>query len=136
VSVPGTSVSVEDTERGVALVFVTTGDVEAVRGRVAEMAGMHNDHHGKMGALPTGDEASPAGHDHTARGGEHAHGGGHVGHAGGMIGVHSRAEVERVEGGARLVLISAPADQAKLREELTMHARHLASGRCTMEPGA
>jgi hypothetical protein len=36
--VPGTSVTVEDTERGAALVFVTTGDVAQVRARAKTLA--------------------------------------------------------------------------------------------------
>ena len=56
----------------------------------------------------------------------------HEGHAGGMIGIHSRATVEEIPDGARLVFASAPGDLAKLRDELGMHARHLASGTCSM----
>lgn len=52
------SVTVEDTDRGAALVFVTTGDVNEVRKRVAAMKDMHNEHHAAMGPLPTGAEAS------------------------------------------------------------------------------
>jgi hypothetical protein len=162
VAVPGTSVSVEDTDTGAALVFVTTGDVAELRRRVAEMARMHNDHHSKMGALPSA-EAAPAGehaghaghagHDQPA-GGEHAgHGsqpaGGkhaghgqaaqgaheHAGHAGGMIGVHSQATTEDIEGGARLVFAAATADSARLRDELRMHQQHLSAGTCAMGHG-
>jgi hypothetical protein len=175
VEVPGTSVSVEDAGGGVALVFVTTGDVADVRRRAGEMARMHNDHHSKMGPLPAGAEVAGAdGHDHGAmaaggahdhhasgpaeKAGSHAghaagasadgegHAGhdkagpgaghsGHEGHAGGMIGVHARATVEEAPDGARVVFLAAPADVAKLREELAMHARHLASGTCSMSAG-
>ena len=38
VTVPGTSVTVEDTATGAALVFVTTGDAAELRRRVATMA--------------------------------------------------------------------------------------------------
>lgn len=108
VAVPGTSVTVEDTDTGAALVFVTTGDVAELRKRVAAMGSMHNDHHGKMGPLPTGAEAG--GHDHSAHAG-HGGGGGaadehagmdhgeHAGHAGGMISVHSKAETGDIDGG-------------------------------------
>lgn len=147
VAVPGTSVTVEDTDTGAALVFVTTGDVADLRERVATMARMHNETHGKMGPLPTGAESG--GHDHgshagggaAAGGGDHAamgHGasasgqGDHAGHAGGIISVHSKADLAEVDGGARLVFIAGAADVGKLQSELRMHAQHLASGSCAM----
>jgi hypothetical protein len=140
VSVPGTSVTVEDTAGGAALVFVTTGDTAELRKRVASMATMHNDHHGKMGPLPDGKDAGGhAGHDAHAGhaghgGGEHAgHGGGeHAGHAGGMIGVHSKATSVEIESGAKLAFVAGAADVGKLQSELRMHAQHLASGTCKM----
>jgi hypothetical protein len=129
VAVPGTSVAVEDTDTGAALVFVTTGDATEVRRRVASMASMHNDQHGAMGPLPTGNEhAGHAGHDMHAM-----HGGGeHAGHAGGMVGVHSKAIAEGIDGGARLVFVAAPNDVATLQDELRMHAQHFAAGTCQM----
>jgi len=126
VAVPGTSVTVEDTPTGAAMVFVTTGDVAELRKRVASMVQMHNDQHSKMGPLPTGDE--PAADPHAGHGG-----GEHAGHAGGMISVHARAVSEDVDGGARFVLVVAPADVGKVQEELRMHAQHFASGSCSME---
>jgi hypothetical protein len=143
VAVAGTSVTVEDTDTGAAFVFVTTGDVAELRKRVAAMAEMHNDHHGSMGPLPTGD-ADAGGHDHSGHGGHAAGSGGghdghdpgggdHAGHAGGMIRVHSAARAEELEGGARLVLVVAPADVARLQDELRRHAQHLSGGTCTMD---
>ena len=135
VSVPGTSVTVEDTAAGAALVFVTTGDTAALRKRVASMATMHNDHHGKMGPLPDGKDAGGhAGHDAHAGHGSHAgHGGGeHAGHAGGMIGVHSKATSEEIQSGSKLAFVASAADVGKLQSELRMHAQHLASGTCKM----
>lgn len=135
VAIPGTSVDVEDTSTGAALVFVTTGDVEDLRRRVASMAQMHNDEHGKMGPLPTGEETG-GGHEGHEMGGHAGHGtsggGEHAGHAGGMISVHSKATIENVEGGAKIVYIAAGADVGKLQSELRMHAQHLASGACSM----
>jgi hypothetical protein len=154
VTVPGTSVAVEDTNTGAALVFVTTSDVVELRKRVATMAQMHNDHHGSMGPLPDGNAAGAghaghdmgghAGHDmggHAGHdmggGGDHAGhdmsgGGKHAGHAGGMIGVHSKAAASDVEGGAKIAFTANGADAAKLQGELRMHAQHLASGSCEM----
>lgn len=139
VAVPGTSVTVEDTDTGAALVFVTTGDVAELRRRVAEMASMHNDEHGKMGPLPTGtetaahDHSAHAGHgDHAGHGGGDAAGGEHAGHAGGMISVHSKAEASDIDGGARLAFVVSAADVGKMQEELRMHAQHMSSGSCEM----
>lgn len=137
VTVPGTSVAVEDTDTGAALVFVTTGDVAELRRRVEAMAAMHNDHHGKMGELPTGEgaEGGHAGHDMKGHdmGGKHHGGGEHAGHAGGMISIHSKAAKEDVDDGARLVLVAAPGDVAALGDQLRMHAQHLSAGTCAMD---
>ncbi len=153
VAVPGTSVTTEDTATGAALVFVTTGDVVELRKRVAAMVAMHNEHHGAMGPLPTGTEqpGAHAGHDmsgHDMSGHDmsgHDMSGhdmsGHAGHdmsghdmaGGGMIMVHSKAASEDVDGGAKLVLTTAPDGVAKLQSELRMHAQHLAGGTCKMD---
>lgn len=148
VTVPGTSVSVEDTNTGAALVFVTTSDVAEIRKRVATMAQMHNDHHGAMGAFSDGTaaESGHAGHNmgagaehagHDMGGGGHAghdmsDGGKHAGHAGGMIGVHSKAAASDVEGGAKIVFTASGADVATLQGEQRMHAQHFSSGSCEM----
>lgn len=133
VSVGGTSVSVEDTEHGAALVFVTTGDVAEVRRRAASLVAMHNDAHGKMGALPDGsggEHTGHAGHDMSGHAGHDM--GSHAGHAGGMIGVHSKAVASEIDGGAKVTFIANAADVGKLQGELRMHAHHLASGSCAM----
>lgn len=149
VEVPGTSVSVEDTSTGAAMVFVTTGDVAELRARVTAMAAKHNAHHGAMGALPdgTGGGGEHAGHDMGAMHGGGAHaghdmGGGHAGHdmsgmhgagGGGMIMMHSKAEAADIEGGTKVTFTVAPADVAKIQAELRMHAQHLAAGTCAMK---
>jgi hypothetical protein len=144
VSVPGTSVTVEDAPGGAALVFVTTGDVADLRRRAAAMASMHNEHHQAMGPLPDGSDTGSghAGHDmsghadHAAGGGHAEHGNsgsGHEGHAGGMIGVHSKALASDIDGGAKITFVANSADTAKLHGELRMHAQHLAAGTCRME---
>lgn len=145
---PGTSVAVEETPTGGALVFVTTGDVAVLRQHVGAWAEKHNAHHGAMGPLPTGDEQPSGGHEHhdhhgggaAAGGGEHAgHGGGggeHAGHGGGawqtMIGVHSRAVSADVDGGVRLEVITFPDQVGALRDELRGHVAHLSSSGCAM----
>jgi hypothetical protein len=49
--VPGTSVTVEDTATGAALVFVTTSDPGKVRARAVEFAAMHGAHNGPANAM-------------------------------------------------------------------------------------
>lgn len=136
VAVPGTSVTVEDTPSGAALVFVTTGHVADVRRRAGALAQMHNDHHAAMGPLPDGTDAG-GGHDHAGHAGHDSHKGhdahaGHAGHAGGMIGVHSKASASDVDAGAKVTFVASGGDVAKLQSELRMHAQHLAAGHCTM----
>lgn len=126
VAVAGTSVTAEDTATGAALVFVTTGDVGELRKRVAAMAGSHNEHHGAMGALPTGDEAG-GGHHHDHAAMQHQQ---QAPASGAMIGVHSKAIAQDVEGGAKLAYVAAPDGVAQLQGELRVHAQHLASGTC------
>src|SRR5690606_15650047 len=86
--VPGTSLSVEDTNTGAALVFVTTGDTKAVRARAAAFAQMHTSHDGPPKAL------------------------------GMMFSPTSTATTSEIEGGARVELVAKnPEDVAKLQGE-------------------
>lgn len=83
------------------------------------------------------DMSGHAGHDMSGKQGRssshEAHNGGkHAGHAGGMIGVHSKATVSDVEGGAKIDFVVSAADIAKIQAELRMHAQHFASGTCEM----
>lgn len=126
VAIPGTSVSVEDTDTGAALVFVTTGDVAELRKRVAAMAAAHNEEHAKMGPLPTGAGDGEGGHHHHDMGAMD-HGGG-----GAMVGVHSAAAEQDIDGGARLVFTVNPDDVGAMHDELEMHAAHMAKGTCEM----
>ncbi len=81
VTVSGTSVNVEDTDTGAALVFVTTGDVAELRKRVSAMATMHNERHGSMGALPDGTGGGDGHEGHDMSGGKGmGSGGAHAGH--------------------------------------------------------
>ncbi len=112
--VPGTTVSVEDADQGVALVFVTTGDPGEVRKRAAALAETHNAHHG-----------TPAEH------GAHATAGG----MGAMFSTPSAAATGDVQGGARVTFTAASAETvAALRSEVRMHAQHLAgASSCEMK---
>jgi hypothetical protein len=101
--VPGTSLSVEDTDGGAALVFVTTGDAAAVRTRAAALAAMHTKHDGPSGAM------------------------------GMMFSPTSTATAKDIEGGARVEFAAKnPHDAAKVQGELRMHAGHLTGGTCEM----
>jgi len=101
--VPGTSLSVEDTTNGAALVFVTTGDPLAVRARAAALAEMHTKHDGPATAM------------------------------GMMFTAGSTATATEVEGGARVEFAAAQPDgAAQIQKELRMHASHLTSGSCEM----
>ena len=101
--VPGTSLSVEDTTGGAALVFVTTGDPLAVRARAAKLAEMHTKHDGPSSAM------------------------------GMMFSAGSTATATEVEGGARVEFTAAQPDgAAALQKELRMHASHLTGGTCEM----
>lgn len=128
VEITGTSVTVEDTDTGAALVFVTTGDVTELRKRAGALAKKHNDHHAAMGPLPDGTDTA-GGHEH------HDHGGGHD-HAamtGSMIQIHSKAVATDVEGGVKVAFISGASEIGKLQGELRMHAKHYSAGTCEMK---
>ena len=101
--VPGTSLSVEDTTGGAALVFVTTGDAAAVRTRATALADMHNKHDGPPKAL------------------------------GMMFSTKSTAKASDVTNGARVELTAKKAEDAgAVQSELRMHAGHLTGGSCEM----
>jgi hypothetical protein len=102
--VPGTSISVEDTAEGPAFVFVTTGDIAAVRTRGAALAAMHNGKTGPAGAFDT------------------------------MIATPSTATTADIEGGIRIIYAATdPASAGGLADELHMHGGHLAgASSCAM----
>jgi hypothetical protein len=95
--VPGTSISVEDTADGPSLVFVTTGDVAAVRQRGAALAAMHNDRKGPPMAM------------------------------GLMFSPGPQAVTADVDGGVRVTFKSTdPTKDRAVGDELRMHGHHLA----------
>ena len=109
VLVPGTSVTVEDTDKGAALVFVTTGDVDGVRTRAKTLALAHT----KRGLDPAGTPPGNAMSD--------------------MVGTKSTADEADIDHGAKVTFIATTeADVAPLQQELRMHAHHLAGGSCKM----
>jgi hypothetical protein len=66
VRVPGTTVAMEQTPQGGALVFTTIGDADALRTQLYAMADTHNEMHAKMGPLPVEGGAAVAGADGAA----------------------------------------------------------------------
>ena len=103
VAVPGTSITVEDTPTGAALVFVTTGDLQALLARAQAF----------VAAL----------HDRHADGHRFAD----------MIATRATATVHDIDHGARIELAATnPSDISALQSEARMHAQHLATGSCKM----
>ena len=101
--VPGTSISVEDTATGAALVFVTTGDAAQVRTRANAFVAMHSKHEGPNSAL------------------------------GMMFPQEWTASEKDIDGGARVEFAAAKPDgAADLQSMLRMHAGHLQAGSCAM----
>ena len=99
----GTSITVEDTTGGAALVFVTTGDAAAVRTRATAFARMHAARDGASSAL------------------------------GMMFDKTWTAKEIDIDGGAKVELDAAkPEDAGALQSELRMHAHHLTGGSCEM----
>ncbi len=122
-AVPGTQVAVTETRDGEAVTFTTSPDQAGeLRARVHAMADMHNRHH-------------QDGRGMEMHGGMHhgsMMGGGSMGSSGGggdamaMMPPPSRAAVEDVEGGARLVVTpNDPADLDRLRSTVRMHAERM-----------
>jgi hypothetical protein len=94
--VPGTSISVEDTNEGPALVFVTTGDEAAVRHAGQALADMYNSHDGPPEALAM------------------------------MFSPDATASTMPIEKGVKVVFApKEAANAAGVGSELRMHAQHL-----------
>ena len=101
--VPGTSISVEDTTNGAALVFVTTSDAAAVRTRAQAFAAMHTKHDGPADAM------------------------------GMMFPADWAATEKDIEGGARVEFAaSKPEGAADLQSMLRKHAGMFPSVSCAM----
>lgn len=90
--VPGTSIAVEESAEGPAFVFVTTGDVAAVRTRAGALATMHNAHDGPPSAL------------------------------GMMFSTKAKATKSDIEGGARVVFAGDPEVVDSMRMHAQMFA--------------
>lgn len=117
----GTQIAAIDTADGIAIAFTTTGDVAGLRAHVRRMSEMH----AKMGEMDHGGMAMGSG-EMMGSGGMH----------GGMTGtpmVPSRATVEDIPEGARIVLVpNDPAQVAALREHVRSHVAMMQQGKCPM----
>jgi hypothetical protein len=102
--VAGASVAEEDTDKGGALVFVTTGgDVWDLRHRAGALAAMYGSQNGPADAM------------------------------GMMISAGAQASVEEVPNGAKVVFVAPSPDKVgPMQNELRMHAGHLQPGSCKM----
>jgi hypothetical protein len=138
--VQGTTVQAEHVEGGAALVFVTTGDIDALRERVRNMAAARESQSmqaepPQMGMRP-GDpgDASAAAKLGDADEGTGAGGMPQAGVAGGSA-VDVDTRVEDIDGGARLVLIATNAtDVDALRTQTEQQADIMVTGECPMTP--
>jgi hypothetical protein len=122
--VPGTTVTPADTSDGEALTFTTASadQVPALRERVRAMAAMHNQHHAETG-----------GSHGMHHGGMAGHGAGSGHDMGAAMPPPSRARVEDVDGGARLVVTPRdPADVGRLQSTVRAHAERLQREGCGM----
>ena len=121
-ALPGAQVRSEVTADGVALVFTTGGgDPGELRERVQRMADRHN-----AAQVPAEEPADAAGDGMRSTEGAHGvdlHGAGRA--------VPSRAAVEEIAGGARIVFTPTdPSKVALLREHIRVHGEDMASTDC------
>ncbi len=152
---PGVQVAAVEIPGAVALEFTTTGDVASLRARVQRMAAMHDrmmgsGMHGQGGMMGSGMQGGMMGSGGMQggmmgsggmpggmQGGMMGSGGMPGGMQGGMMGsggmpmVPSRASVEDIAGGARLVLTpTEPSQLAALRDQARMQAAMMQRGQC------
>jgi hypothetical protein len=142
--VDGTTVQAEQVEGGAALVFMTTGDVDALRERVRNMAAARESlsleaQSQELGMSETMREG--AGHGDATAGAKM--GEAEEGISGDMPGmteampVEADTRVEDIAGGARLVLIATnAADVDALRTQTEQQADIMVTGECPMTPHA
>lgn len=120
----GTDIVATDTDDGIAIAFTTAGDVAELRARIHHMAEMHD----KMTEMhhDMHDDGSAAG------GMEMGSGTGNPGMMH-MQMVPSRATVEEIAGGARIVLVpTEPSQLEALRTHAREHVTMMQKGECPM----
>jgi len=153
--VTGTTLRTEDTSGGVALVFLTSGDVSELRTRVRRLADMHNQMQSgsrsnmQQGASSSTPSSSMPGTGNYDTQGSGAPGGGSMGEGstysgstgmqqpstqggGGMM-PSATARAEDIDGGAQLILIATdPSQTDTLRQNVRQEAQDMAAGNCSM----
>jgi uncharacterized protein YceK len=110
--VPGTKAVWSEADRGAAVTFTTdqSAGVNELRRRVRAMADLHNQHHASAKA-PEPSSPGPMGRR--------------------MEQAPSRARVEEIDAGARLVVTANDeADLTRVRETVRMHAQHMERSGC------
>ena len=122
IRVPGTSIRVEDTDDGAAMIFVTSGDVDSLRGQIFAMADLHNRIFAAL-PVPRDEPAATRPEDDPV----HASGPGPRPRSR-LVGdqderdlvvlVPSTARVESIGGGARLVFATDATELDALRAEV------------------
>jgi hypothetical protein len=142
--VEGTSVQAEHVEGGAALVFVTTGDVDALRERVRNMAAARESRAMESGSQELGmSETMRPGSPGDASAAAKMGGADEGMSTGGMpqAGMPDSTEldvdtrVEDIDRGARLVLIAtSAADVDALRTQTEQQADIMITGECPMTP--
>jgi hypothetical protein len=139
--VQGTSVEAENVEGGAALVFITTGDTDALRERVRNMAATHESsamrtESQRMGTSTSDTKLSGGMQDTTA-------GAKDVDDTATVPGAQPEADtasspdvdtrVEDIPGGARLIIIATNAtDVDAVRTTTEQQAQQLTAGECPM----
>ncbi len=137
-TVSGTEVKSREVPNGVALIFTTEDDVDALRQRVDRFAQLHNEQSsapmpesglqqppGSSGATGTGSESGSSLEGSQAEQGQH-----HGQHHGSVA---SRAEVEEIDRGAQIVFTPRnPSELSQLRQEAKREAEQMSGGECPM----
>lgn len=125
---PAVQIVTAETPTGVALQFTTTGDVAGLRARVHRMAEKHNRMMGSGMGMQGGMMGSGGGMQGGMQGSGGMHGRGMM-----MRMIPSRASVEDIPGGARLVLTpDDPSQLGALRDHARRMAAMMQQGRCPM----
>ena len=132
-AVPGTMVATSDTPGGVAIAFTTTkGEASELRGRVRQMAEMHNSSDGTMMPHPPGTNGGSTTAEPSGKASDSGACGG-LGTSESKMMPAATATVVDVDGGARLVLIAKnPAQLQALRQHAASCSNRMQHGECGM----
>ena len=132
-AVQGTTVATSDTPGGVAIAFTTTkGEASELRGRVRQMAEMHNASGGTMMPHPPGTNGGSTTSEPSSKASDSGACGG-LGTSDSKMMPPSTATVVDVDGGAHLVLIAKnPVQLQALRQHAASCSSRMRHGECGM----